>query len=62
MRGRIVCTCLDVSESEITTAFAQGADLAGLQARLKCGTECGTCVPELKRLCVQLTSENLKRT
>jgi assimilatory nitrate reductase catalytic subunit len=61
VRGRIVCTCLDVSESEITTAFAQGADLAGLQARLKCGTECGSCEPELKRLCVLLASENLKR-
>jgi len=24
--------------------------LATLQANLKCGTECGSCVPELKRL------------
>lgn len=49
-RGRIVCTCLDVSEQEIHALRAEGADLATLQSRLQCGTECGSCVPELKRL------------
>lgn len=49
-RGRIVCNCLDVSEAEIAAAVASGANLAGLQATLKCGTSCGSCVPELKRL------------
>ncbi len=60
-RGRIVCTCLDVSEFEIVPVLQAGADLAGLQARLKCGTECGSCVPELKRLCAQTTRAALKR-
>lgn len=50
-RGAIVCNCLDVSVMEINTALAAGADLAQLQGRLKCGTECGSCVPELKRMC-----------
>ena len=30
-----------------------GADLITLQSKLKCGTECGSCVPELKRLVLQ---------
>jgi assimilatory nitrate reductase catalytic subunit len=45
-----VCNCLNVAESDIVTAIAAGADLAALQTTLKCGTECGSCVPELKRL------------
>jgi len=49
-RGRIVCNCLNVAEPDILVAITAGADLATLQATLKCGTECGSCVPELKRL------------
>jgi assimilatory nitrate reductase catalytic subunit len=49
-RGKIVCNCLDVSENEIVDACEAGADLQTLQAKLKCGTQCGSCVPELKRL------------
>ncbi|MBZ0069406.1 MAG: molybdopterin-dependent oxidoreductase [Thiobacillus sp.] len=49
-RGPIVCNCLNVARDDIVTAVAAGADLAALQASLKCGTECGSCVPELKRL------------
>jgi assimilatory nitrate reductase catalytic subunit len=50
-RGRIVCNCLDVAETEIRAVLAEGTGLPQLQARLKCGTECGSCVPELKRMC-----------
>ena len=49
-RGRIVCNCLNVAEPDIVAAITAGAGLAALQATLKCGTECGSCVPELKRL------------
>ncbi|MDP3586015.1 MAG: molybdopterin-dependent oxidoreductase [Thiobacillus sp.] len=49
-RGRIVCNCWNVAEPDILAAITAGADLATLQATLKCGTECGSCVPELKRL------------
>ncbi len=51
-RGKVVCNCFDVSEDEILAEYAAGADLATLQARRKCGTSCGSCVPELKRLAV----------
>ena len=49
-RGRIICNCYDVAEQEIRVEFAHGSDLATLQGKLKCGTDCGSCVPELKRL------------
>jgi len=49
-RGKIICNCLDVSENEIVENIEMGADLLTLQAKLKCGTECGSCVPELKKL------------
>jgi len=49
-RGKVVCSCLDVSENEIIDAVSRGADLMTLQNKLKCGTQCGSCVPELKKL------------
>ena len=50
VRGKIVCNCLDISQNEIVENIELGADLITLQSKLKCGTECGSCVPELKRL------------
>jgi assimilatory nitrate reductase catalytic subunit len=55
-RGRIVCNCFDVAESEIADALALhkatsgDAALAGLQQKLKCGTNCGSCLPEVKNM------------
>ncbi|HEV7915462.1 MAG TPA: molybdopterin dinucleotide binding domain-containing protein, partial [Albitalea sp.] len=54
-RGRQVCSCFNVGEAEIgaTLAGCSGspdAQLQQLQDRLKCGTNCGSCVPELKRI------------
>ena len=54
-RGKLVCTCLNVTDAAIDgyLGTAQGNEaerLAGLQAALKCGTNCGSCVPELKRM------------
>lgn len=49
-RGKIVCNCFDVSQNEIIETCEMGADLQTLQAKLKCGTHCGSCLPELKRL------------
>jgi assimilatory nitrate reductase catalytic subunit len=61
-RGKLVCTCLNVSDAAIDEHLALVAGggsaghlhtdeerLASLQATLKCGTNCGSCVPELKR-------------
>ena len=49
-RGRIVCNCLNVSENEIVAAIGAGADFDALQAQLACGTSCGSCVPEIRRM------------
>ncbi len=54
-RGRQVCSCFDVGEAEIAQTLAQSSGspdsrLAHLQQRLQCGTNCGSCVPELKRM------------
>ena len=46
----IVCKCADVSDLQILAATAAGANLDGLKERLKCGTFCGACVPDIKRL------------
>jgi assimilatory nitrate reductase catalytic subunit len=47
---KVICNCLDVSEDEIKRAIAAGADLAALKDTLKCGTSCGSCVPEIRRM------------
>jgi assimilatory nitrate reductase catalytic subunit len=56
-RGRIVCNCFNVPETEIAETLAKqaGSDsteemLACLQDQHKCGTNCGSCVPELKKI------------
>jgi assimilatory nitrate reductase catalytic subunit len=53
-RGAQVCNCFDVTEPEITATLARcrggpEARLAQLQAELKCGTQCGSCLPALRR-------------
>jgi assimilatory nitrate reductase catalytic subunit len=54
-KGRQVCTCFNVTEPAITRQLqgCEGSEdqrLASLQGALKCGTNCGSCVPELRRL------------
>jgi len=54
-RGKQVCTCFNVNDIAIQDhlnqcAGSEHARLASLQAALKCGTNCGSCVPELKRM------------
>ena len=46
----IVCKCADVSDVQINQELAAGADLPKLQDKLKCGTFCGSCVPDIKRM------------
>ena len=53
-RGRQVCSCFDVGETAIDTFLAASAGSAearqaGLQQALQCGTNCGSCLPELRR-------------
>jgi assimilatory nitrate reductase catalytic subunit len=53
--GPQVCTCFNVNEDAIKAALndCQGDEsqrLAALQERLQCGNNCGSCLPEVKRL------------
>ena len=50
--GKTLCNCLNVSEAAVCAGIARGLDLDGLKQELKCGTSCGSCVPEIKRLLV----------
>lgn len=54
-RGKVVCNCFNVPEREIVEfcAAAQGNPverLNALQTAKKCGTNCGSCLPELRVL------------
>jgi len=54
-RSPQVCACFNVGEEAIrsTVAHCAGTEnerLASLQDQLKCGTNCGSCLPELLRL------------
>jgi assimilatory nitrate reductase catalytic subunit len=49
--GRLVCSCWEVGESQILESIGQGASsVQALGERLRCGTQCGSCIPELKQL------------
>ncbi len=51
---RIICSCFRVSQAHIETAIAEGANSPeALGKRLRCGTNCGSCIPELKQLIAQ---------
>lgn len=47
-----VCNCMNVSQRAICAGIERGLDLQGLKKTLGCGTQCGSCVPEIKRLLV----------
>jgi len=54
-RGKQVCTCFNVSDLAIQKhlSLCSGSNaerLASLQKTLECGTNCGSCVPQLQRM------------
>jgi assimilatory nitrate reductase catalytic subunit len=52
--GPIVCACFGVGRTTICDAIAAGANSpAEIGAKLNAGTNCGSCIPELKRLIAQ---------
>jgi assimilatory nitrate reductase catalytic subunit len=52
--GPIVCACFGVGRTAICDAIVTGAGTAAeIGAQLKAGTNCGSCIPELKRLIAQ---------
>ena len=57
-RGRVVCTCFDIAENQLRTCLAAARGTADtalreVQQSLACGTNCGSCLPELKRLAAE---------
>lgn len=48
--GEIICSCFQVGEKTIKQAIASGdcSSVETLGKQLKCGTNCGSCIPELK--------------
>ncbi len=52
--GRRICSCHQVGETQIITAIHAGANtVESLGRQLLCGTNCGSCIPELKLLISQ---------
>ncbi len=49
--GRTVCACFGVGENALRQAIAQGANsVEALGIKLQAGSNCGSCIPELKKL------------
>ena len=49
--GAVICSCYQVGQIAIQQAIAEGCVSASeLGAKLKCGTNCGSCIPELNAL------------
>ncbi len=65
-RGNVVCSCFNVTDREIGTtlrgrAHPTGEALIRIQEKLQCGTNCGSCLPEVRRLiaCETATTESV---
>lgn len=53
-KGKLVCSCFDVGEKQIEKAIKAGHhDFIQLAEKLKCGTNCGSCVPEINACLAQ---------
>ncbi|MBY7819605.1 nitrate reductase [Vibrio fluvialis] len=50
--SQLVCSCFRVTDKQIQHAMAQDGcvTLNQLQSKLKCGTNCGSCLPEVNKL------------
>jgi assimilatory nitrate reductase catalytic subunit len=49
--GELICSCYQVGSHAIEDAISLGCDTVdALGAKLKCGTNCGSCIPELNAL------------
>jgi assimilatory nitrate reductase catalytic subunit len=55
-KGAIICSCFQVGQKQITQAIADGiSSVEALGVTLKCGTNCGSCIPELKHFIPTIT-------
>jgi assimilatory nitrate reductase catalytic subunit len=58
--GTTICSCFGVGENRIIAAIQAGCHSAeALGTRLQCGTNCGSCLPELKKLIQQHASQRV---
>lgn len=49
--GAIICSCYQVGSHAIEDAISQGCgSVEALGERLRCGTNCGSCIPELNEM------------
>lgn len=54
--GNLICSCFQVGDRQIQKAIGRGADsVAALGRELQCGTNCGSCVPEIRSLLLAAT-------
>jgi assimilatory nitrate reductase catalytic subunit len=61
--GPIVCACFGVGRNTIGDAIKGGAcSVTALGASLKAGTNCGSCIPELKRILAQAPQESVSQS
>jgi ferredoxin-nitrate reductase len=53
--GRLVCSCMQVGETTIAEAArSHGCDPARVCAATRAGTGCGSCRPEVARICAAI--------
>jgi assimilatory nitrate reductase catalytic subunit len=62
LAGRVVCQCFNVTEESILASLSEvvgesSARYQQLQQQLKCGTNCGSCVPELRQLVAKMAEK-----
>ncbi|GAB4401305.1 MAG: nitrate reductase [Rhodoferax sp.] len=66
-RGTTVCACHGVTDQAIASHLAQcdgdaSTRLSSLQTSLQCGTGCGSCLPQIKRLVQGVTDHLVGKT
>jgi assimilatory nitrate reductase catalytic subunit len=53
---KVVCSCHGVTDVDIRQAAEAGGDLEAMQKKTRCGTNCGSCLPEAKRVMAEAVS------
>lgn len=49
--GKIICSCFQIGDKQISKAMQEGNfSVEALGKTLKCGTNCGSCIPEIKNI------------
>jgi len=66
-KGKVVCACFNVRDNAINAQLAESIGSAAmrlgqLQNKLQCGTNCGSCVPELQRMIRMVMPNNAVST